>query len=93
MCHLVGHVFEGAVDVGAFAQVFDLTEIPDEALSCCKLTEDLLLLREVQAPKGPSDLDLAPVLSVFEFLDEYPHELFDALHQTAGWRLLQGDGL
>lgn len=91
--HLVGHVSEGAVDVGAFAQVRDPTQTPDEALSGCELAEDHLCLREVQASDGPRDLDLTLVVLICEFLGEYFGVLLDAVHKTARRRLLQGDGL
>lgn len=68
LSHLLGHVSEGAVDVGAFAQVPDPTETPDEALSGRELAEDHLRLGEVQASDGPSDLDLVPVFLVSELL-------------------------
>lgn len=91
--HLVGHVSEGAVNVGAFAQVRDPAQAPDEGLSGCELAEDHLCLRKVQASDGPSDLDLTSVLLVCECLGEYSGVLLDALHQTARRGLLQGNGL
>lgn len=42
--HFVGHVPQGAVGVGAFTQVFDLAEVPDEVLLGCELAENNLPL-------------------------------------------------
>lgn len=90
--HLVRHVFEGTVDVSAFAQVSDRSEIPDEVLSGCELAEDHLLLGEVQPTYGPSDLDMAPVLLISQPLGKDLCEFSDTLHQAARWGLLQCDG-
>ena len=91
--HLVCHVFEGAVGVGAFAEVCNPTETPDEALPGCKLAEDHLLLGEVQASYGPGDLDLAQVLFISQLLSKDLGELLDVFHQYSRWGLLQGDAL
>lgn len=40
----MGHVGDGTVDVGAFSQVFDPTEVSDEALPGGELTEDHLTM-------------------------------------------------
>lgn len=91
--HLVSHVFEGAVDVGALAQVFDVLQTPDEVLFGGELAEDHLRLGEVKASYGPRDVDLALVLLMLELLDKELCEFLDAVHQAARRTLLQGDGL
>lgn len=90
---LVGHVFQGAVDVGALSQVPDPAQVPDEVGPGGELAEDDLRLGEMQASDGPADLDLALVLLVGEPLGEDLGELFDVFHQDPRRRLLQGDGL
>lgn len=91
--HLVGHVFEGAVGEGAFAFVYNLTEIPDEVLLGCELAEHPLRLREVQASYGPADQDLALVFIIYQPLGKDLGELLHVVHQDPRWGLLQGDGL
>lgn len=91
--HLVRHVLQGAVDVGAFAQVSYPAEAPDEALLGGELAEDHLRLGEVQAPYGPGEVDLGPVILISQPLGEDPGELLDVLHQYTRWRLLEGNGL
>lgn len=81
---LVSHVFDGAVGVGAFAQVIDFSDIPDEVVFGGELAEDHLLLGEVQAPYGPADLDLAPVLFIAKLLGKHPCVFLNAVHQATG---------
>lgn len=78
--HLVRHVFEGTIDVGAFAKIFDPNEIPDKVLSGCDVTKGDLCLREMQASDGPGDLNLAPVILIRKLLGKHPSEILDAFH-------------
>lgn len=82
------HVFEGAVDIGAFAQISDSPEVPDEVLFGRELAEDHLRLGEMQASYGPHDLDLAFVLFTSKPLHKDLNELFDVFHQDTSWWLL-----
>ncbi len=86
--HLVDHVFDGAVGVGAFALVFNPTEVPDEVLPGRELAEDPLVLGEVLASYGPGDQDLALVLLISQPLDKDFGELLNFLHQRPGRGLL-----
>lgn len=88
MSQLVGHVFQGTVDVGAFPQVPDPAEVPDEVLPGRELAEDDLRLGEMQTSYGPADLDLAPVLLVRQPLGKDLGELFDVFHQDTRRGLL-----
>lgn len=78
--HLVRHVFEGTIYIGAFSKIFDPNEIPDKVLSGCDVTEGDLRLREMQASDGPNDLNLAHVLLSCKLLGKHPCEVFDAFH-------------
>lgn len=84
----VGHVFQSTVDVGAFSQVTDPSQAPDEVLPGGERAEDNLSLGEMQASYGPADLDLAVVLFISQLLGKDLRELFDLFHQNPRWRLL-----
>lgn len=86
--HLLDHVFDGAVGVGAFALVYDPAEVPDEVLPGRELAEDELVLGEVLASDGPGDLDPALVLLIGQPLDKDLGELLDFFHQRPRWGLL-----
>lgn len=91
--HLVRHVFEGAVRVGAFAQVADAVQVPDEVGLGGEGAENILSLGVLQAADGPRDPDLALVVLLLQPLGKHLCELSDASEQLAGRRLLQRDGL
>lgn len=91
--HLFRHVFEGAVRVGAFAQVLDLIHLPDEVGLGGEGADLLLGLGVVQASDGPADLHLAPVVLIIQLLDKDLGELLDEPQKCSRWRHLQGDGL
>lgn len=86
--HLLDHVFDSTVCIGAFALVFHPTEVSDEVLLGCELAEDPLVLGEVLAPDGPGDVDLALVLFISQPLDKDLGELLNFLHQRPRWGLL-----
>lgn len=90
--HLVCHVFEGAVRVGAFAQVVDAVQVPDEVGLGGEGAENILSLGVLQTTDGPRDPDLSLVL-LLQPLGKYLCELSDASEQLTGRRLLQRDGL
>lgn len=89
----MSHVCDGAVNVGALAQVFDPIHVPDEVILGGEIAEDLVCLGEVKASYGPCDADLAPVFLFLELLGKDLCEVLDAVHQAARRTLLQGDGL
>lgn len=86
--HLFDHAFDGAVSVGAFALVFNPTEVPDEVLPGRELAEDILVLGEVLPSYGPGDLDPALVLLISQPLDKDLGELLYFVHQRPRWGLL-----
>lgn len=89
MCHF----FDGAVGVGASAEVLDFTGIPGEVNRACKIAEDILPLRVLQASYGPVKLDLVPVHLITQLPSKLHGELLDLVHQYWNWGLLQGDAL
>lgn len=92
LVHLVCHVLDGAVRVGAFAQIVDGGQVVDESGPCGDRTEELLFLGIMQAANGPCDVDPALVVLVPQLLGKHPGELPDGSEQLTRWRLLQRDG-
>lgn len=88
VAHLVRHVLDGAVCVGALAQIVDAVQAADEVGLGGEGTENLLSLGVVQAADGPRDLDLAPVVLLIQTLGKHLSEFTDASEQLTWWRLL-----
>lgn len=88
MVELFHHGFDGTVSEGALALIHDPSEVSDEVLSGCELTEDELILGEVLSSQGPYDLDLAFVLLISQLLGEDGGELFNFVHKLSWWGLV-----